>query len=276
VNLKEYLKLKTEEYIASGILENYILGVVSPQEKQEVECMSHIYPEIKQELIALELAMENYLLSQKTPVPQSVWEKIALQLEDKPVETKKQAEIISINRPGSIAKWIAVVSIAAVFIFGFFLVQTKNQLNESEIKFSELDNNASQLKNKQKQMESKLEHEKSLVAFFSNPDTKSIKMNGIPEKDATANSQICWNTTTKKVMLCIGKLPVNSSDKQYQLWAIVDGKPVDLGVFDSDGTRPMIKMKSIDAPQAFAVTLEKKGGSVVPTLTEMYVLGTVS
>jgi hypothetical protein len=34
-------------------------------------------------------------------------------------------------------------------------------------------------------------------------------------------------------------------------------------------------MKVVEAAQAFAVTLEKKGGSRTPTLDQMYVLGNV-
>jgi anti-sigma-K factor RskA len=33
------------------------------------------------------------------------------------------------------------------------------------------------------------------------------------------------------------------------------------------------KMKSVENPQAFAVTLEPKGGSAVPTLNQMFVMG---
>ncbi len=39
-------------YIDSGILEEYALGIVSPQEKQEVECLTQVYPELKAELEA--------------------------------------------------------------------------------------------------------------------------------------------------------------------------------------------------------------------------------
>ena len=34
-------------------------------------------------------------------------------------------------------------------------------------------------------------------------------------------------------------------------------------------------MKSVEAPQAFAITLEKIGGNVTPTMEEMYVMGTI-
>ena len=276
--------MKIEEYIASGILENYLLGVVSPQEKQEVECMSHIYPEIKQELNVLEFAMEKYLLTQETSVPSDLWSIIEAKLEDRNASQSssedskdtKTVEIASINRPSRVTTLFMVASIAAILIIGFFFVQTNNKLNNKESQFASIQNEIQGLKEENNGVLDKLKYEKEMVAFFSDPDTKSVVMKGLPAKDTNANSQVCWNSKTKKVMLCIGELPANPEDKQYQLWAMVDGKPVDLGVFNSDGTHPMIPMTSIENPQAFAVTLEKKGGSPTPTLSELYVLGAMS
>jgi anti-sigma-K factor RskA len=71
-------------------------------------------------------------------------------------------------------------------------------------------------------------------------------------------------------------LPLASADQQYQLWAIKDGQPIDAGVLPQQfAYSDLIAMKNIDNAQAFAITLEKKGGVASPTLTEMYVLGEV-
>ena len=86
-------------------------------------------------------------------------------------------------------------------------------------------------------------------------------------------STIYWDTQTKDVYLLVNSLPQPASDKQYQLWAIVDGKPVDAGVFDMKDADGLVKMKNIPQAQAFAITLEKKGGSASPTLAAMYVMG---
>jgi anti-sigma-K factor RskA len=65
-------------------------------------------------------------------------------------------------------------------------------------------------------------------------------------------------------------------DHQYQLWALVDGKPVDLGVFDMrDGEVGLKNMKPIGVAQTFAVTLEPRGGSVSPTLEKLMVIGNI-
>ena len=69
-------------------------------------------------------------------------------------------------------------------------------------------------------------------------------------------------------------LPLAPSDKQYQLWAIVDGKPVDAGII-GDCNGGLCKLKNIPKASAFAITLEKKGGSPTPTLTAMFVMGAI-
>jgi len=69
-------------------------------------------------------------------------------------------------------------------------------------------------------------------------------------------------------------MPIAPKGKQYQLWAMVDGQPVNAGVFPLDvkvdGTS---KMLDIPKAQAFAITLEDEGGKDVPTLSELCVMG---
>ena len=57
--------------------------------------------------------------------------------------------------------------------------------------------------------------------------------------------------------------------------SIIDGKPVDAGVFDV-GADGLLKMKSITGNAvAYAVTIEPKGGSESPSLETMQVYGEV-
>jgi anti-sigma-K factor RskA len=53
----------------------------------------------------------------------------------------------------------------------------------------------------------------------------------------------------------------------------VNGKPEDAGLMSNcDG---VCKMKNIPKAEAFAITLEKKGGSPTPNLASMFVMGKV-
>lgn len=89
---------------------------------------------------------------------------------------------------------------------------------------------------------------------------------------------VYWDSRSKDVYLLVNNLPKPSPDKQYQLWAIVDGKPVDAGMLDMEDTNSgslVHKMRNIPKAQAFAITLENKGGSTSPTMEAMYVMGGV-
>ena len=88
-----------------------------------------------------------------------------------------------------------------------------------------------------------------------------------------ALTTIFWDSTGKDVYLLVNNLPQPASDKQYQLWALLDGKPIDLGLLEIQQNRLLVKMKNVQNAQAFAITLEPKGGSVNPTMSAMYVVG---
>jgi anti-sigma-K factor RskA len=71
-------------------------------------------------------------------------------------------------------------------------------------------------------------------------------------------------------------LEILDSSLDYQLWAIVDGKPVDAGILKTTDVYALPqKMISFSSAQAFAITIENKGGSEVPTLDKMVALGGV-
>ena len=86
-----------------------------------------------------------------------------------------------------------------------------------------------------------------------------------------------WNPAKQEGVLKVDKLPALAADKSYQLW-VVDPQypnPVDGGVFDVDASTGVASVKftgkqPIAAVNAFAVTLERKGG--VPKAEGPFVL----
>lgn len=111
----------------------------------------------------------------------------------------------------------------------------------------------------------------SAAEMMADPAMAMIKMPGVEgKKDNMAT--VFWDTRSKDVFVMPNKLPAPSQNKQYQLWALVDGKPVDLGMLDPD-CNSVCKMKNIPRAQAFAITLEKTGGSPSPTMDQMFVFG---
>lgn len=264
--------MNVTEYISSGILEQYVAGTVSPQEKQEVECMSHIYPEIKAELVSLQHAIEQMAIHEAVAPPTFLKDKILASLREESVDPSSKVETPKTNKlvvSSKAYQWKVAASILALVAIGsiFFAVQ-KNKQNK-ELLF------ASTKRNRQQQQT--IFNLQQQVGLWSNANYKSVPLNGIPTKSPESHCTVLWNQSNQDVYIAVHKLPKPPDDKQYQLWAIADGKPVDLGLLNNEHLDSNLQaMKGIPNPQAFAITLEKKGGVENPTLSEMYVMGGVT
>ncbi len=127
-------------------------------------------------------------------------------------------------------------------------------------------------------IDSELTDTRNALQFHQNPAAyKLVSLKG-SAKAPSASMLLAFNAEKEELMIDLSSLnmPTNDQEHQYQLWAMVDGKPVDLGVFDSEGgSIGMKKMKSVKDAQAFAVTLEPRGGSVNPTMDQMMAFGSI-
>ncbi|GAB3257950.1 anti-sigma factor [Larkinella harenae] len=290
--------MNTKEYIESGILEEYVLGTVSPQEKREVECLSSIYPEIRQELDNLSAALEEYALTLRHDPPSEVktWllneldfsnpednisnesTSIETPLIEKPVEAPIQPlnpeYDFSNSRPTYRVTWMVAASLGLlVLFFAYFLY---SQLQNSQQTLSSLRNANQELTEEVRGLRNQQAQSERTLALLKEPGMKVIRLN--PTDSTTANlATVYWNSTTGQVNLEIDSLVQPPETQQYQLWAIVDGKPVDAGVFEMEEGKPVVQqIKTFPQAQAFAITLEQRGGSPTPTLTAMVVMGKVT
>jgi len=266
-----------EKYIASGIIESYVLGIASSDEAQEVEALAAKHPEIKKEIASVRDALESYALAHQKTLPAHLKKKILNEIDklDSGKENNR-AKVIEMDTRREIgsgsSRWLAAASIALLVLSGTMNLLQFNKLNDANQKIAALESEKSVLANEFNTLKANYTQQENDLAILSNPLNKTIIMKGV-EKQPDALASIYWNAETKEVFLAVNNLPKPPADKQYQLWAIVNGKPVDMGVFDVIDS--LQRMSEVEAPQAFAVTLEKKGGSAAPTLEQMYLLGNI-
>lgn len=273
--------MNTSEYISSGILESYALGLCNATEAADVERMCASHPEIKSELDAIQLSLGNYAQAHSVTPPPSVKANIFNQIDklekaENNVEVKHQTKVIPISTgttSNNTYKYFAAASIVllGLSVIGNIVFYGKwKQANEQVIA---LNSEKNVLADGLKTNTVKLNNMQQSLAVMSNPDISRVMMKGV-EKSPESLAVIYWNKQNKEVYIEVKNLPKLEDGKQYQLWAIVDGKPVDAGMLplnDSDST--MIKMKDFESAQAFAITIEKAGGSPSPTLEQMVVMG---
>jgi anti-sigma-K factor RskA len=85
-----------------------------------------------------------------------------------------------------------------------------------------------------------------------------------------------WDKQTGKMYIMIHHLPKSSEQKDYQLWAMVDGKQVSVGIVQDEIRGRFIEMNNVPAGAvSFMVTLEKAGGTAEPTIAETYLEGKI-
>ena len=64
--------MKTHQYLTSGILESYLLGLVSNDQRKDVEHVLTTDPDVVQQLNELEDDLENHFMRHAVPPPPSV------------------------------------------------------------------------------------------------------------------------------------------------------------------------------------------------------------
>ena len=283
--------MNTKEYIESGILESYVLGVATAGESAEVERLSLEYPAIRQELDAIRNSLETYALQYEKEPPVFLKNKIMENLfnehtvvenrhsggiNQSVIETTEPREVISLNQSiQSSAPQRSIFKMAASWVLLALSISAniwffKNWKN-SEEKVLALESQNQILAKEGQTLKASYQEE---VAILQNPDVKIIQLSGQPVAPQ-AKALVYFDKMKQEVYLSALSLPEVPKGKQYQLWAIVDGKPVDAGMID--GNVNVLKMKSLSNAVAFAISLEDTGGSTteIGPKGAVYVMGAV-
>lgn len=256
--------MNIKEYISSGILELYVLGQTSAQESQEVEKNAGQYPEIADELEALQIALLSFNQTVAKAPPPHLEQKIL-----DSIKGRSSGQTAHGNN-SSPYLWIGLLALALAGM-GYFYQQNQR----STAALASLQSDFAKLKKDCEAVQNHFAKQNKYIAVVGDTGDRAVAMEG-QETVPGAFGVVHWNPKKRQAFLEIKNLPDPPPGKQYQLWAIVDGQPTDMGVFDIErGEMVLQELPFIAAPQAFAVTLEKAGGSAVPTLDQMVMIGNI-
>jgi anti-sigma-K factor RskA len=232
--------------------------------------MCRQYPEILQARIDFELAMERQAMQNAVEPPSSLKQRVLNAV------SPAEAKIVSITGGGTAAKtnWFKWVAAASAVLLAGSLYWNISQSNRNNILqgtyrglVKDYDSIALRL----------TEIEDEIAMLRLNPNLKMAAMKGMKISPASF-ATVYWDTTSSDVYLVVNNLPKPATTKQYQLWAILDGNPVNMGMIDNEyfigQNKLLLKMKNVSNAQAFAITLEKEGGVDKPE-GDMYVMGTL-
>ncbi len=242
-----------QHYIASGIIEQYVLGMTTPQETKEFEDLCRQYPELQTARLDFEMALEKKAFAGAIPPPAELKEQV-LELIGQESALRTVNDIITgVPQATPLRKLPTMrwaVAICIVLTLGFlsfiYIIYNQNQQLENDIV------------NNQQRLE-QIDQQKKLWEESTLPDNsvaKQVKVFTPETVPATIN--VYWDSTNQHVYLVIhdlAKLPVN---EKYQLWSVEKGKYNSLGLFDAPlDDRLILRLNDAQQADAFAISISR-------------------
>jgi hypothetical protein len=285
-----------QEIIESGRLEQYALGELDPAAQAEVEAQARRYPQVRQELDELLIGLGVYTEAHAVTPPAGMRDRVLGRVLAEIGTTTAAAPVaeaptmrVSASNPHVASAavpaatpaarsngWAIAASIALLLsLVGNALLYTNWQNTSKELAVAL--NEQTRFASSTQVMERRLSSTQEQLHVLRSPDEyKMVALAGTPAHP-TARARVLYNKTEHRVYIDVAQLPPLPAGKQYQLWALDNGKPVDAGMLTAATTAGdgLQQMKDIGSAQAFAMTVEPTGGSAGPTMNTMTVIGNI-
>ena len=261
--------MNLQDYIASGIIESYVMGLASESERAEFEQMCAEYPALVAERRKFEESLEHYAAEHPVQPPSEVKVKVLKIITMENSKSSKNEK--SIGNAGWV-RFVAAASVILVIVMAAMYYHVSEQNKTIIEQNKDLSSTNDRLKERLDTTQSTLDRIVQEQSVVSDPNALVVNMVGTTVAPRSS-ANIYWDSANTSVYLVVKNMPKLPSDKQYQLWALIDGKPKDLGVFDATDEKVILKMKNTQKAQAFAITIENKGGSPSPDLKKLQSMG---
>ena len=261
--------MDTKQYIDSGILELYVYGLLSGAENEEVNALAKKHPEINEEIIAIEKAIVALSSSFSPFLSVGIFEKIKNKITTKNAPIKVLESESNPNWRQYFGCTVALLLLVGIGYLFSQLIEVNNQVSNSENDRSKLAKQIKVLEQKNKTYETNL----TIVKDTANTVINLVGQTIAPKSYA----KVYWNTKTKFVYIDATGLPNPPKGMVYQVWTLKSKPfvPISVGLledFEKNNSK-FFMMPKINEVESFGITLEPQGGSLSPTIDQLFVLG---
>ena len=176
--------MNIQEYISSGIIESYVLGLASPQERVEFEKMCALYPELVDARNNFELVIEKQAFQNSVFPPagskQKTWSAIQ---QSAAKNTSKIISMESRKSKSSGLRWFAAASVVLFLLTGYFAYTFYNKNLELQAKIDRSDSLISEMTKVDK--------------IMHDPNVMVVNMVGL--KGSSSSASVYWDSTMTDV-----------------------------------------------------------------------------
>ncbi len=251
--------MDVNELKSSGLLELYVLGQTSQEETALVESMLDQHPELRQEIVEISFALEAYASTvAETPSP-STKEKLMEEVRKNPspfVPGNTSNNIKGGNNYGWLAAMLGLATLGLAWFY-FSKIQDYQALQSDYQDYVLACDSIQRV-------------DSTIIAKYEeieDPNNQIIPINAT-EKYPESNLYFHYNPVSGRNFIQIKNLPPIAANQSYQLWSLKGDQAIPLDVFQGDGDN-IFEVLFEENSDAYAITIEPRGGQDTPTLDNL-------
>jgi len=237
-------------FLKSNLLEKYLIGQTNTQESLEVESYINTFPEVKKTYNSLQNKLELVAFANAEETTTHLLSNILETLDDKPVISIKERS----KKP-----WFSYSIAASIAAFVFagsslhFYIQNQELLNENKVIVDELYDIRSDLNENNLKLDALVEQ----FSQLNNPETEKYVLKG-NRRAKNLKTVVYINPKEKTSMIDVVTLPTLPENQEFQIWAELLDKQVNLGIL-SIRERRLQQISYTKDALGMSITIEEKG-----------------
>ncbi len=269
---------------------DYVLNILDQDERMRFEEMLDEATEEERELYQQMRTKGNELLfsDKDDPSPEELREQLLAEVKDsdeqKPDRSLEHAEVPSddeivdedTDNGETRVSLTLVISIVLGFIclsLVFYAFSLRSEISAQKSTIVDQEEQIADLKNEMNELQ-------EMLAVIDSRQLHVVRLLGM-EANPFGYGNVVWDSQNNRAVVRLAELPDPGEDGQYQFWAILDNKAIDIRSFSVDASGNALflanNLNGLDNRKdfSFAVTLESDGRSSQPD-GEMHLMGSFS
>ena len=243
------MEKKLHTFLQSDMLDRYIMGTTSVSEDIQIEHYIETYPEIAKEYLRLQDHLEILAKSNAVEAPRFILDAIHNEIENESVRV--------LPKEKSKTPWFSIAASIIALVFAgqsFVLYQQNLELKqENDVVVEEIFDLRSDIS----ENNSKLDEVMRQFLKLNNPETEKYVLRG-NERAKDLKTVAYINAVDKTSMIDVVSLPQLPEDQNYQIWAEMQDRMVNLGILDPS-ERKLQQIPYMENALGLSITIEPQG-----------------
>ncbi|WP_452221672.1 anti-sigma factor domain-containing protein [Lacinutrix salivirga] len=239
-------------FLNSDLLDKYLIGQTDYDETKLVESYINKYPQVKDTYNKLQDNLEFVAQTQAIEAPKAVLNSVLEALDTKPVVTLQQQ---TIKRKSWFSYAIAASFAALIFAGSSYILYDQNQQlkGENQKIVDEIFDLRGDIQNNNQKLSTLMDQ----FLQLNNPETEKYVIKG--NKRAKNLKTVAYiNPKERTSLIDVVSLPQLPEEQQYQMWADIEGKMVNLGIL-KESDRKLKPIPYSEDALGLHITIENKG-----------------